>query len=83
MERDDDEPALLMASSGSFRGIAASPTPNLTVRSASPAKLRSTLSVRPNLENSRRHGDSQHEFDAISEGSELLNESVVSSITDR
>ena len=74
MERDDDEPSILMS---------ASSTPQNNTPSGAGAKLRTTLSVRPNLENNRPHGDSQHEFDAISEGSELMNESVVSSITDR
>ena len=78
MERDDDEPSILMASAASMAN--SSSTVGGGVHGP---KLRTTLSVRPDLENNRQHGGSQHEFDAISEGSELMNESVVSSITDR
>ena len=84
MPRDEDEPSILTASSDGGRIVAMSNNaPNHGGGVRGSVRLRTTLSVRPNLENNRQHGDSQQEFDAISEGSELMNESVVSSITDR
>ena len=74
LEREDDEgPAAIMAAASG---------PDLS-------RVRQTLSVRP--ESSSGGRGSQHhlgvggssEPDAMSEGSEVMNESVVSSITDR
>ena len=69
MEREDDLPQSMITSSSSSLGVGSG--------SAKGPKLRQTLALRAELLAEER------EDEAMSQTSELMNESVVSSVTDR